>query len=341
MACPHASTVSLFESLYDLYVYKLYKCIVSVPHKAKSYKNFSNMQGCYFSFATPPRKITDSKTDEDATRPFWNKYKKYRRRPCRKCPTPPEPPACPYNFTKPLCVDAEPQTPRDLSTDVNGAACWRFQDTKSCCPQPSTSRVYSLGEYSLPSGCWAQEQFLQQRHRLGGLWWRGKRFLSSSWLDVPHQWSQSNAARALQLSTLLGSWRFGWEKSYEIHYVHSTAGVDANPDLTTATVMIWVMDWEVLPMAGTNWTPWLLLRAWSSTLSKALSLSTCWMDGTWWITTTPWFTVAPPRAHLMTMWSAHHTSSPGTWTGNAFKFLLRALMSFAGCWRSSITRRST
>ena len=60
------------------------------------------------------KKITDSKSDEEEMRPYR------KRRYPRRYPHCPDCPSCPYNFTAPLCEKAEPQTPRNLSTGAEG-----------------------------------------------------------------------------------------------------------------------------------------------------------------------------------------------------------------------------
>ena len=63
------------------------------------------------------KKITDSKSDEEEMRP----YQKRQKRPSRRYPKPfPDCPSCPYKFAAPLCENAEPPTPHDLSTGVEG-----------------------------------------------------------------------------------------------------------------------------------------------------------------------------------------------------------------------------
>ena len=178
----------------------------------------------YFSFATPPaRKITDSKTDEDAMRP----YKKYRRRPCRKCPTPPEPPACPYNFTKPLCVDAEPQTPRDLSTDENGNLAEGFKKPKAAVLSPAQAEFIPLVNIHFHLGAEHKSNSYNNGTDSEAYDGGAKDFtVRPGWMCPISDLNQSQLEpysfqHCLGPDVLVG-------KSYEIHYVHSTAGVDAN-----------------------------------------------------------------------------------------------------------------
>ena len=213
-----------------IFMYISYISALSVFRtKQKAIKTSAICRGVTFpSPQKPARKITDLKTDEDATRPFWNKYKKYRRRPCRKCPTPPEPPACPYNFTKPLCVDAEPQTPRDLSTE-NGAIAEGFKTPKAAVLTPEQAEFIPLVNIHFHLGAEHKSNSYNNGTHSEAYDGGAKDFqVRPGWMCPISDLNQSQLEpysfqHCLGPDVLVG-------KSYEIHYVHSTAGVDANPE---------------------------------------------------------------------------------------------------------------
>ena len=198
-------------------------------HKQKAI-NTAAICKCYFSFATPPaRKITDSKIDEDedAMRPYNRRWYRRGGRACRKCPPTPTPEPCPYNFTKPSCKDAEPQTPRDLSTDENGKLAEGFKTPKAAVLTPDQAEFLPLVNIHFHLGAEHKSNSYNNGTHSEAYDEGSKEFsVRPGWMCPISGLDQTqlepyNFTSCLGPDVLVG-------KSYEIHYVHSTAGVDAN-----------------------------------------------------------------------------------------------------------------
>lgn len=182
------------------------------------------MQVLLFLRPPPARKITDSKTDEDedAMRPY---NRRWYRRACRKCPPTPAP--CPYNFTTPFCKDAEPQTPRDLSTDGNGKLAEGFKMPKAAVLTPKQAEFVPLVNIHFHLGA-EHKSNSYNNGTDSDAFDNGAKQLSvrPGWMCPISGLNQTqlepyNFTSCVGPDVLVG-------KSYEIHYVHSTAGVDAN-----------------------------------------------------------------------------------------------------------------
>ena len=102
------------------------------------------------------KKITDSKSDEEEMRPYQKRPSPRYPRRYPKCP---DCPSCPYNFTAPLCKNAEPQTPRNLSTWAEGE-----KVPKATVLDQAATKFHAIGKCAFPLRCRTPERRLQQRH---------------------------------------------------------------------------------------------------------------------------------------------------------------------------------
>ena len=144
-------------------------------------------------------------------------------------PTPPGNTPCrpAYNFTKPLCVDAEPQTPRDLSTDVNGELAEGFKTPKAAVLNPAQAEFIPLVNIHFHLGAEHKSNSYNNGTDSEAYDGGAKDFsVRPGWMCPISDLNQTQLANysfqhCLGPDVLVG-------KSYEIHYVHSTAGVDAN-----------------------------------------------------------------------------------------------------------------
>ena len=136
------------------------------------------------------------------------------------------PPGCPYNFAKPACSTAEPQTPRDLTPGASGMM---------------TPKAATLND--------AQANFLPlvNVHFHLGAEHKSESYMNSSDADA---YDAASSGRRLAenprpgfmcatenlTDAQMAPYTFQYckgdvavGKSYEIHYVHSSAGTDADP----------------------------------------------------------------------------------------------------------------
>ena len=156
----------------------------------------------------------------------WRRYGRWPRRKVVVVPAPPPAP-CPYNFAPPACKDAEPQTPRDLSTGATGE---------------KTPKAATLTD--------AQANFLPLTNVHFHL---GAEHKSNSYKDDTHSQAYdaaptdgprpgfmcpSDTLTPENLTPYNFTYCEGVEvgKSYEVHYVHSSAGIferdnETNPDV--------------------------------------------------------------------------------------------------------------
>jgi len=135
-------------------------------------------------------------------------------------------PGCPYNFQPPACNMAEPQTPRDLSTNAEGdmtpkAATLTDEQANFL---PLVNVHFHLGAEhksdSYNDGTDSEAYDAQSS---------GRRLAAN---PRPGWMCPTNTLTSSQLTSYNFQYCEGVEvgKSYEVHYVHSSAGVDA--DLT-------------------------------------------------------------------------------------------------------------
>lgn len=133
-------------------------------------------------------------------------------------------PGCPYNFQPPACDNAEPQTPRDLSTGAEGdmtpkAATLTDEQANFL---PLVNVHFHLGAEhksdSYNDGTDSEAYDAQSS---------GRRLAEN---PRPGWMCPTNALTSSQLTSYNFQYCEGVEvgKSYEVHYVHSSAGVDVD-----------------------------------------------------------------------------------------------------------------
>jgi len=139
----------------------------------------------------------------------------------------PECPACPYNFNKPACKDAEPQAPRDLSSDAEEgqmkpkAVVLKLDQAAEL---PLTNVHFHLGAehksdaYSdgTDSDAYDAAHHGHERRLAGDV---------RPGFMCPRDTLTAEEKAPYEFKYCKGDVTVG--KSYEIHYVHSSAGFDA------------------------------------------------------------------------------------------------------------------
>lgn len=137
----------------------------------------------------------------------------------------PAAPSCPYNFQKPACNDAEPQTPRDLSTGATGQMTPKAATLTDAQADflPLVNVHFHLGAehksdaYNNGTDATAYDAGSSTSQVRPGWMCPTESLTASQMTSYNFQYCKGDMA--------VGN-------SYEVHYVHSSAGVDANDDPT-------------------------------------------------------------------------------------------------------------
>ena len=133
-------------------------------------------------------------------------------------------PGCPYNFNPPACSTAEPQTPRDLSTGAQGSmtpkAATLTDAQANFLPLVNVHFHYGAEHKSdsYMNGTLSEAYDAQNA---------GRRLASN---PRPGWMCASDTLTSAQMTPYTFQYCQGVEvgQSYEVHYVHSSAGVDAD-----------------------------------------------------------------------------------------------------------------
>lgn len=137
--------------------------------------------------------------------------------------------ACPYNFAKPACADAEPQAPRDLSSEATGEMVPKAATLTEAQAGmlPLVNVHYHLGaehKSDAYSDGTDSEAYDNSVRRLGDSSRRLADSVRPGWMcSTADLTTEQQAAYSFQYCK--GDVQVG--KSYEVHYVHSSAGYTA------------------------------------------------------------------------------------------------------------------
>lgn len=151
--------------------------------------------------------------------------------------------ACPYSFEKPLCVDAEPQAPRDL-TGADGRAAAGEMIPKAAVLNHAQADMIPLVNVHFHLGAeHKSDEFSDDTDSVAFDGANANRRLAAGAVRPGFMCSNDNLTDAqmapYEFQYCKGDVQVG--KSYEVHYVHSTAGTHAadvaGDDEATADLM--------------------------------------------------------------------------------------------------------